>query len=140
MDLETVDPAALGRSLTGIGANLLVRDVGAMAGFARDVLELGVHRLSDDFCLLSHGDTLIQVHRDGTFGTHPVLGLVPEGARGGGVQLYLFGIDPDAAARRAEAAGAVVIEPPAEKPHGLRECTILSPEGYAFSPAVAHGA
>ncbi len=25
----------------------------------------------------------------------------------------------------------------ADKPHGLREATILSPEGYAFSPAVA---
>jgi hypothetical protein len=30
----------------------------------------------------------------------------------------------------------MVIEPPADKPHGLRECTVLSPEGYAFSPAV----
>lgn len=139
MDLESVDPAAFGRSLTGIGVNLLVRDVAAMAGFAGDVLGLGVHRLSDDFCLLSHGEALIQVHRDGTFGDHPVLGLVPEGVRGGGVQLYLFGIDPDVAARRAEAAGAVVIEPPAEKPHGLRECTILGPDGHAFSPAVAHG-
>jgi predicted enzyme related to lactoylglutathione lyase len=53
------------------------------------------------------------------------------------VQVYLFGVDPDAAAARAEAAGGLVIEEPADKPHGLREATILSPEGYAFSPAVA---
>ena len=139
MDLETVEPAALGRALRGIGVNLLVRDVRATAGFAARVLGLGVHRLSDDFALLSHAGGLIQVHRDGTYRAHPALGLIPEGVRGGGVQLYLFGIDPDAAARRAEAAGAVVIEPPAEKPHGLRECTILAPEGHAFSPAVAHG-
>jgi energy-coupling factor transporter ATP-binding protein EcfA2 len=58
------------------------------------------------------------------------------GFRGAGAQFYLFGIDPDAAAERAEAAGHMVIEPPADKPHGLRECTVLSPEGYAFSPAV----
>ncbi len=137
MDLETVDPAAFGRSLTGIGLNLLTRDVGALAAFASGVLGLGVHRLSEDFALLSHGGGLIQLHRDGTFGAHPVLGLVPEGLRGGGAQVYLFGVDPDAAAARARGAGAEVIEPPADKPHGLRECTILSPEGYAFSPAVA---
>ncbi|MGB3556096.1 MAG: glyoxalase [Jannaschia sp.] len=140
MDLETVDPARFGRSLTGIGVNLLTREVRALAGFAREVLGLGAHRLSDDFALLSHGGILIQVHRDATFGAHPILGLVPEGIRGGGVQLYLLGIDPDVAASRADAAGAPVIEPPADKPHGLRECTILSPEGYAFSPAVPHGA
>jgi hypothetical protein len=40
---------------------------------------------------------------------------------------------------RAEAAGYLVIEPPADKPHGLRECSVLSPEGYAFSPAVHAG-
>jgi len=59
--------------------------------------------------------------------------------RGGGAQFYLFGIDPDAAAARAQAAGYMVPEPPADKPHGLRECTVLSPEGYAFSPAVHVG-
>ncbi len=120
--------------------NLLTRDVRALAGFAGGVLGLDVHRLSDDFALLSHAGGLIQVHRDGTFRAHPVLGLVPEGIRGGGLQVYLFGIDPDAAAARAAASGAEVIEPPSDKPHGLRECTIASPEGYAFSPAVAHGA
>ena len=33
--------------------------------------------------------------------------------------------------------GGLVVEMPSDKPHGLREATILSPEGYAFSPAVA---
>ena len=42
-----------------------------------------------------------------------------------------------AAVVRAEAAGHMVLERPADKPHGLREATILSPEGYAFSPARA---
>ena len=138
MDLETVAAAAFGRTLRGVGVNLLCRDVRAVAAFGAQVLGLGVHRLSDDFALLAHEGMLIQLHSDRSFGAHPLLALVPEaGARGGAVQIYLFGLDPDAACARAEASGAMVMEAPADKPHGLREATILSPEGHAFSPAVA---
>lgn len=138
MDLETVTPAEFGRSLTGLGLNLLTSDVRALADFLSDVFGLSVHRLSEDFAIARHGDVLLQIHSDGTFGAHPLLGLVPEmPPRGAGVQAYLFGIDPDAAARRAEAGGHLLLEPVADKPHGLRECTILSPEGYAFSPAIS---
>lgn len=138
MDLETVTPEDFGRSLTGIGVNLLSGDVRALAGFLSDMFGLTVHRLSDDFAIVRHDGMMMQLHSDGTFGGHPLLGLVPESPpRGGGLQLYLFGIDPDAAAKRAEAAGHMVLEQPADKPHGLREATILSPEGYAFSPAIA---
>lgn len=137
MDLETVDAADFGRGLRGVGVNLLVRDVRGMAAFLSACFGLLIHRLSDDFALAGHGEVLIQLHADGTFSRHPVLDLVPENPpRGGGVQLYLFGIDPDAAVSRAEEAGGMVIESPANKPHGLREATILAPEGYAFSPAV----
>lgn len=138
MDLETVTPAEFGRSLTGLGLNLLTSDVRALADFLSDVFGLSVHRLSEDFAIARHGDVLLQIHSDGTFGAHPLLGLVPEmPPRGAGVQAYLFGIDPDAAARRAAAGGHLLLEPVADKPHGLRECTILSPEGYAFSPAIS---
>lgn len=137
MDLETIPPEDLGRSLQGIGVNLLCRDVRAMAAFLSGVLGLTIHRLDAAFALARHEGMLIQLHADGTFGAHPLLGLVPEvPPRGAGAQFYLFGIDPDAACARAEAAAAVVLEPPADKPHGLREATILSPDGYAFSPAV----
>jgi len=138
MDLETVSPEAFGRSLTGIGVNLLTRDVRGLAGFLAQVFGLTVHRLSDDFAIIRHDGMMMQLHSDATFGHHPLLGLVPEmPPRGAGTQLYLFGIDPDAAVARAEAGGHTVPEPPADKPHGLREATILSPEGYAFSPAIA---
>jgi predicted enzyme related to lactoylglutathione lyase len=137
MDYETVSADDFGRSLTGLGVNLLSPDVRALAGFLSGVFGLRVHRLSDDFAIVTHESAMFQLHSDGTFGSNPVLGLVPEmPPRGGGVQLYLFGIDPDAAAARAEVAGHTVIEPPADKPHGLRECTVSSPEGYAFSPAI----
>lgn len=137
-DLESVSPAEFGPSLHGVGVNLLCRDVLGMARFLERVFDLSIHRESADFALAQHGEILMQLHSDGTFGQHPLLALLPETPpRGAGVQLYLFGIDPDLAAARAEAAGGVVIEPPADKPHGLREATILSPEGYAFSPARA---
>ncbi len=140
MDYETVSAAEFGRSLTGLGVNLLSPDVRALAAFLSEVFELRLHRLSDDFAIVTHDGAMFQLHADGTFHAHPLLGLVPETPpRGTGTQFYLFGIDPDAAAARADAAGHLVVEPVADKPHGLRECTILSPEGYAFSPAIHSG-
>lgn len=138
MDLETISADAFGRSLTGIGLNLLTRDVRGLAGFLWDVFGLGAHRLSDDFAIVRHGQMMLQLHSDVAFARHPLPGLIPENPpRGGGVQIYLFGIDPDAAIARAAAAGHVVLEAASDKPHGQREGTILSPEGYAFSPAIA---
>lgn len=136
-NLETVAAPAFARGLSGLGVNLLTRDAAALAGFLTEVFGLTAHRVSRDFALVAHGPVLIQIHSDATFRAHPLLGLLPAaGARGAGVQLYLFGLDPDAAAAKAGAAGGSVIEPPADKPHGLREATILAPEGQAFSPAV----
>lgn len=138
MDYETVSADAFGRSLTGIGVNLLSPDVRRLANMLVDVFGLSAHRVTEDFAIVRHGDAVFQIHADGTYGAHPLLGIVPESPpRGGGLQLYLFGIDPDAALARAEAAGHIVLEPARDKPHGLREGTVLSPEGYAFSPAIA---
>ena len=137
MDYETVSAEVFGRSLKGLGVNILARDVPALSRFLADVFRLPVHRVSADFAIVVHGPSIFQLHGDGAYAAHPLLGLLPETPpRGAGVQFYLFGIDPDAAARRAEAAGHVVLEPVRDKPHGLRECTILGPEGHAFSPAV----
>ncbi len=140
MDLETIPAEDFGRSLSGVGLNLLTRDVRALASFLTDTFGLIAHRLSDDFAIIRHGSALIQLHSDGTYHSNPLPQLIPENPpRGGGAQFYLFGIDPEAAVQRAETLGHHVIEPPANKPHGLREATILSPEGYAFSPAIAYG-
>lgn len=137
MDLETVPAEDFGRALTGIGVNLLTPNVRALAAFLNDVFGLPAYQLTDDFAIIRHGQMLMQLHSDGTYHSHPLLGVVPESPpRGGGLQLFLFGINPDEAAAKAEAAGHMVLEPPADKPHGLREGTILSPEGYAFSPAI----
>ena len=137
MDYGTVSETEFAHSLRGVGVNILCRDVGGMAQFLEAVFGLAVHRLSADHAIVTHDGTVMQLHADATYAGHPLHGLLPEGtARGAGVQFYLFGCDPDAAAAKAEAAGGAVVEVPADKPHGLREATILSPERVAFSPAV----
>jgi len=139
MDLDTVPAEEFGRSLEGMGVNLLTGDVRELATFLVEIFGLTVFRLSDDFAIIRHDGTILQLHADPTYGSHPLMSLVPENPpRGAGAQFYLFGIDPDAAVARANAAGHLVIEHVANKPHGLREATILSPEGYAFTPAIAH--
>ncbi|GAB4382199.1 VOC family protein [Albidovulum sp.] len=137
MDLETVSAAGFGRSLTGLGLNLVVRDVRRLAAFLEAVFEMRAHRLSADFAIMTYHGTPFQLHADATFARHPLLSLLPEaGARGAGLEIRLYETDPDAAARRAAAfAEATILQPPADKPHGLRECCILCADGYAWVPS-----
>lgn len=136
MDFETASPEAFGASLRGIGLNLLVRDVKAQVRFLTAVFGMEGHRVSEDFAIVTYGAQPFQLHADHTYGAHPLLGLLPETPpRGAGVEIRLYETDPDAAAARAEAAGAHVLQPPADKPHGLREACILCENGYAWVPS-----
>lgn len=136
MDFETVSPDAFGRSLRGLGLNLLVRDVARSAAFLRRVFAMTTHRESADFAIVAYGTHLFQLHADPTYRDHPLPGLLPEaGARGAGLEIRLYDTDPDAAVLRAEAAGGVVLQPATDKPHGLREACILDPDGYAWVPS-----
>ncbi len=137
MDLETVSAGDFGKSLTGVGVNLLTTDVKQLAGLLVGVFGATAHRLSKDFAIIRFGGMMLQIHHDATYGTHPLHGLLPENPpRGLGVQLYFFGVDPDFAVAQAEAFGGSVVEQPRNKPHGLYEGTVLSAEGYAFTAAV----
>lgn len=136
MDFETISPGDFGRSLTGLGVNLLVRDVRRSVAFLTGVFEMRAHRVTADFAIMTYGKQVFQLHADGTYHSHPLPSLLPEsGPRGGGITLHLFETDPDAAAARAEDAGGMVLQAPADKPHGLRECVILCPDGYAWGPS-----
>lgn len=136
MDYETVPADAFGRSLRGLGLNLLVRDVAEELAFLTGVLELTAHRVSRDFAIVTGGGALVQVHADATYHANPLLGLLPETPpRGAGIELRLYDIDPDTAAARAEAQGAPILQPPTDKPHGLREAFLLSPNGYCWVPS-----
>jgi uncharacterized glyoxalase superfamily protein PhnB len=136
VDFETVSAADFGASLRGIGINILVRDVQALCAMLETVFEMKAHRVSKDFAILTYGDQVFQVHSDATYHSHPLPGLLPEaGARGAGVEIRLYDSDPDLCADRAEAAGMHVLQPPTDKPHGLREAYLLCGDGYAWVPS-----
>ena len=136
MDYETVAADEFGKSLQGLGLNLLVRDVKAEVAFLVAIFDMAAHRVSDDFAIMTYGRDVFQLHSDGTYHSNPLLGLLPENPpRGAGIELHLYETDPDAAVARAEARGDTILAKPADKPHGLREAYILSPDGYAWVPS-----
>jgi hypothetical protein len=128
---------AVGRALAGITVNLLVRDVADQAAFLAGVLGLAVLRQSADHAIMQHGGSVLQLHSDASYHAHPLPALLPEaGPRGPGVEIRLHEADPDAAAARAALhPGALLLQPPADKPHGLREAFILCPMGYVWVPS-----
>jgi catechol 2,3-dioxygenase-like lactoylglutathione lyase family enzyme len=136
MDYDTVSASDFGASLRGIGLNIVVRDVLGTCAFLESVFGLSVHRKTADFAIVSYGEQVFQVHSDGTYHSNPLLGLLPENPpRGAGVEIRLYDSDPDLAAARADARGHMVLQHPADKPHGLREAYILCADGYAWVPS-----
>ena len=133
MDYESISPQDFGAGLRGLGLNLLVRDVRGEAAFLVNVFGMTAHRISADFAIMVYDDQVMQLHADHTYAANPILGLVPESPpRGAGASIHLFDTDPDIAAARATGAGGMILQPPTNKPHGLRECCILCPDGYAW--------
>ena len=137
MEYDKVSGPELGHALRAISINLLCRDVAAEVAFLTGVFGMTAHQAGRDFAILLHAGQPLQLHSDGAYASHPLPGLLPEaGPRGAGVEIRLHEADPDEAARRAEAAGGVVLQAPSDKmAHGLREAVILSPSGYAFVPS-----
>lgn len=142
MDYETISAADFGRTLRGIGLNLLVRDVPGLAGFLTDVFGMTAHRLNADFAIMTYGSgagaDVFQLHADGTYHSNALPSLLPEsGPRGGGIEIRLYETDPDDAAARAEAHthASTLLHSAENKPHGLRECIILCENGYAWIPS-----
>lgn len=136
MDYETIGAEAFGAGLRGLGLNLLVRDVPAQCRFLEGVFGMKAHQVTADFAILTYGGEVFQIHSDGTYHANPLLGLVPDNPpRGAGIEIRLYDSDPDAAAARAEAVGATILQAPSDKPHGLREAYILCGNGYAWVPS-----
>ncbi len=136
MNYEIVTAEDFGRSLKGIGLNLVVRDVLAQCRFLETVFDMQSHRANADFAIITYGTQIFQLHSDGTYHTHPLLALLPENPpRGAGIEIRLYDTDPENATARAEAAGYMVLQQPTDKPHGLREAYILCENGYAWVPS-----
>ena len=133
MDYETIKADAFGRSLKGIGLNLLVRDIRRQCTFLEAVFGMKSHQVTSDFAIVTYGDQLFQLHSDATYHSNPLLGLLPENPpRGAGIEIRLYDSDPDLAAAQTEKQGATILQAPTDKPHGLREVYILCENGYAW--------
>lgn len=136
MDFETVKADVFGASLRGIGLNIVTRDVQALAKRLGDVFGMSAHRVTGDFAIMTYGTDVFQLHSDGTYSENPLLSLMPENPpRGAGIEIRMYDTDPDAACEKADAAGFTVLQDPTDKPHGLRECYLLCPDGYAWVPS-----
>ncbi|MBY8977606.1 VOC family protein [Rhodobacteraceae bacterium NNCM2] len=135
-ELAAAEAPEMGAALRGIGLNLLVRDVLEETGFLENIFGMRILRANRDFALVAYGDQVFQIHGDHTYHSNPLPSLLPEaGPRGGGIELRLYDTDPETAVAKAETAGAVILQPPADKPHGLREAYILDPSGYCWVPS-----
>ncbi len=138
MDYETVSADAFGKSLRGIGLNLVVRDVLSLCETLEAVFDMKAHRKSADFAILTFKDQVFQLHSDAAYGDHPLYGLLPElGARGAGIEIRLYDTDPDEAVKRGEKAGMHLLQEPMAKAHGLREAYLVCENGYAWVPSLA---
>ena len=127
--------ADYGRSLRGMGVNLLVRDTAASLPFFTEVLGVELVYGDADFAVLRHGSQDWMLHSDHTYSDNPLLALTGDGAiRGAGAEFRLYDIDPDAAEARARAAGYDVLQSASDKPHGLRECYLVDRDGYVWVP------
>jgi catechol 2,3-dioxygenase-like lactoylglutathione lyase family enzyme len=133
---------AYGRSLKGLGINLLVRDIARSTAFARDVLGAEIVVSDADFAVLRQGpagphQASWMLHADGTYHSHPLPGLLSDvQIRGVGVEIRLYHCDPDKAAAAAKTHQYHVLAEATDKPHGLREAYILDPDGYCWVPSL----
>lgn len=137
---------AYGRTLrSGLGVNLIVRDVPAEARFLTAVFAVETRYYDDDFAIMAGYGAEWMLHSDRSYRDNPLIGLVrgaESGGRGPGVELRLYGCDPDAAEARARTAidagaSVVVLAGAMDKPHGQREAVIVDSEGFVWVPGVA---
>ena len=133
-------PGDYGRSLRGLGVNLLVRDMDAALPFHTEVLDAEVVHADPDFAVLRRGVAEWMLHADHTYQDHPLHGsLTADLARGIGAEIRLYGRDPDAAEAAARRLDFTVLQDAADKPHGLREAFLIDADGYLWVPGVAIG-
>jgi len=127
-------PAAdYGRTLTGLGVNLLVTDIARQLKFSAKVLGATVVYSDLDFAVLTACSSEWMLHADHTYNDHPMRGVVEDlPARGAGLEIRLHGRDPDLACEAARELGYTVLQDATDKPHGLREAYIVGPDGYIW--------
>ncbi|TMG41701.1 MAG: hypothetical protein E6H94_01060 [Chloroflexi bacterium] len=128
---------AYGRTLTGLTVNLIVRDVAKSVPFYTDVLGFRAQYSDVDFAALERDGVRLQLHADHAYDGMPWASRLGQtGKRGLGAEIRIFGIDPDAAERRARERGDLVLVATKDWPHGWRDCILEDPDGYTFAVGV----
>lgn len=124
----------------GIGLNLLVPEIAPMEAFCRDVLDATIVYADEDFAAVTLLGSVFMLHADHSYSDNPMSGVI-EGIeqRGTGIEIRVYGLDPDVAEARAGEHGHHVLARSLDKPHGLRECHIVGPSSYVFVPSLAIG-
>jgi hypothetical protein len=127
-----------GRSIpNGLSINLLVENVPHTARFQRDIFGVETIYEDEDFCVQSGFGSQWLLHADHTYMDHPLSGIVAGSeTRGAGVEIRLYGCDPDLAEAAARTSDAIILSGTMDKPHGLRECMIIDDNGYVWVPSV----
>lgn len=133
-----VDPwmpaAQYGRSLPKFTVNLLMRDVRSSIEFYQQVLSAQCIYQDEDFAALELGGIKMMLHADHTYDKHPWYGLLTANqARGLGIELRLFDVDPDIIESKARKFGSPILQQSTTKAHGWREAWIEDPDGYVWA-------
>jgi uncharacterized glyoxalase superfamily protein PhnB len=126
-----------GRALPKFSVNLLVRDLSKSLSFYQHVLGATVRYRDTDFAAMVLNGVDFMLHADHTYDHHPLHARLQRGGkRGTGAELRVMGIDPDITQKRAEEAGAVILQPVADFPHGWRDVILEDPDGYIWAVGV----
>ena len=136
---EQFPPSAgdYGKSLRGLGFNLIVKDLPRSINFATQVLGATVFFATPAFAAMKLKGCDFMFHIDETYHANPLRGILAGSeARGVGVELRVYGRDPDMAEAIARNGGWTVLAGSLDKPHGLREAMILDDEGYLWIPSI----
>ncbi len=127
-----------GRSMPKFSVNLLVRNVTNSVKFYCDVVGAILRYADDDFAALQLKGWDFMLHADHTYDHHPLHSrLSASGQRGDGAELRFLGVDPDAVERRAREAGATILQPAKDFPHGWRDVMVVDPDGYIWALGTA---
>jgi uncharacterized glyoxalase superfamily protein PhnB len=123
-----------GRAMPKFTVNLLVRSVEKSLPFYRDILGATVRYADGDFAALALADIDFMLHADHTYDRHPLYQRLQDpGPRGTGAELRVLGIDPDALEARARTAGATILQPAQDFPHGWRDVMLADTDGYIWA-------
>jgi uncharacterized glyoxalase superfamily protein PhnB len=128
--------ADYGRSLTGLGFNLIVNDLNRAVHFATQVIQAEVFFRTDVFAAMTISGQHFMFHINDSYrGNELHATLSSDAPRGVGIELRCYNVDPDAAEARARLSGYTVLAGSLDKPHGLRECMILDDDGFVWIPS-----